>query len=270
MSVPVWYINLAARRDRRRAIEAALDRAGLVATRLEAMAPTEIADADLRTADRDRGRRLPLTPPEIGCALSHRAAWAGLVECGAPLGCILEDDVRISPLLAAFLAGLPDLPTGPGLVRLESVPGLTALGPVVARGPGGIVLRPMRRLQLASGGYVISARYARELLALPRARLLAVPVDVTLFHPDWRPCGSDAPLQTVGGLVTQMPGPSETKGRGRLASDIAATRTGWITGRLGRARWRLRRALRGPRLIFRAPVLWLRDRSVVRRVRFRA
>ena len=249
-------------------MEAELERAGLVATRLEALSPAELDDGDQRIANRARGRRLPLTPPEIGCVLSHRAAWERLVRSGAPLGCILEDDVRISRLLAPLLGALSGMPTGPGLVRLESVPGPAVLGPVAARGQSGIVLRPVRRPQMASGGYVLTAAYASALLALPRERLLAVPVDWTLYHPDWRPCGASAPLQTLGGLVTQRPGPRERRGEGRLASDIAASRTGWITGPWGLVRWRLKRGLRWPRLLLRAPLLWLRDRSVVRPVRF--
>ncbi len=52
----------------------------------------------------------PLTPGEIGCALSHRKALARLLELGLPHAVILEDDAVFGGALAAFLRLVPRFP----------------------------------------------------------------------------------------------------------------------------------------------------------------
>src|SRR3954470_22237545 len=71
--------------------------------------PAEIIDAidglTLTDADRDRvyRRRLhkptypfPLSNSEIACFLSHRRAWAAIVEQGLDAGFVIEDDVELT------------------------------------------------------------------------------------------------------------------------------------------------------------------------------
>lgn len=116
MDWPVYLINLEKDRTRLEAATAELARAGVRWTRVPAIngraLPAErIAKVyDART-NRARARH-PLTPPEIGCYLSHISAWRALVSSDAPGALILEDDFRISGDFAGTLRAL-SRDTGP-------------------------------------------------------------------------------------------------------------------------------------------------------------
>jgi glycosyl transferase family 25 len=71
-------------------------------------------------------RREPL-PGEIGCYLSHFAAWQRCVDLGEPL-VVMEDDLRLEGTFAAGLRALERLPREFGYVRLEPVQRARALG----------------------------------------------------------------------------------------------------------------------------------------------
>jgi len=119
----VRYINLAKRKSRRARTEAWLRGAGLaaVSSRFEAVTGDEAPDAvvarewDSRLNARFDATtlphpRVPLTPGERGCAMSHACLWASraaLADDALPL-LILEDDVEVFDR-AAFAAAVRDL-----------------------------------------------------------------------------------------------------------------------------------------------------------------
>lgn len=100
MDWPVYLINLEKDRTRLEAATAELARVGVPWTRVPAIngraLPSErIAKVYDAKANRARARH-PLTPPEIGCYLSHIAAWRAIVSADAPGGVVLEDDFRVT------------------------------------------------------------------------------------------------------------------------------------------------------------------------------
>ncbi len=115
------YVNLAARTDRAAAMDAQLDRAGLSAgVRFEAAtgddAPERLVtrswDPALNSrfdrSQRAGGGRIPLSPGERGCAMSHATLWSACADRAdddAPL-LILEDDVELAPDFGAKTAAL--------------------------------------------------------------------------------------------------------------------------------------------------------------------
>lgn len=114
-------------------------------------------------------------PGEIGCFLSHRAAWRAILDRGLDDAVILEDDVDLDP--AAFasaigtarravpecgLARLPLMDRTPR--RIRSVPGPRVFAPVV--------------LPLGTQAQVVSADAARRLLSVTER--FDRPVDVFL------------------------------------------------------------------------------------------
>lgn len=102
---PIYVINLDDHRDRWLAVKRQLDALGLACEHLSAV--------DLRAASPQQiqGHRANafgyikrhLTPGEIGCFLSHRAAWEKIAASGARGGFILEDDIFLSLAAKAFL-----------------------------------------------------------------------------------------------------------------------------------------------------------------------
>ncbi|RMF10997.1 MAG: glycosyltransferase family 25 protein, partial [Candidatus Neomarinimicrobiota bacterium] len=93
MNLEGYYINLEADRERRRTMEAQLDKLGLsgVVKRFPAVAGSDMAAP----------AGSPLSPAEAGCWMSH---WRILQQASADRHLlVLEDDVILHRLTPAFL-----------------------------------------------------------------------------------------------------------------------------------------------------------------------
>lgn len=100
--LPIFYINLASRPDRREFMERQLAELGLIGHRIEAVTADEISDAD---AERycNSGKPTFLRKRELACTQSHERAWTAMIDGDHAVALILEDDAELSPLLPAFL-----------------------------------------------------------------------------------------------------------------------------------------------------------------------
>jgi glycosyl transferase family 25 len=104
---PAYVINLAANTRRLEESARQLDGQGIAWRRVEgvngwALAPQEIA----RVYDAKRNRKSakhPLVPPEVGCYLSHIAAWQAIAAGDSPGGFIFEDDFAADDSLGMVL-----------------------------------------------------------------------------------------------------------------------------------------------------------------------
>lgn len=100
MDWPVYLINLDKDKTRLEAATAELARAGgihwirIPAVNGRALPADRIAKVYDARVNRTRARH-PLTPPEIGCYLSHIAAWRAIAASDAPGGVVMEDDFRV-------------------------------------------------------------------------------------------------------------------------------------------------------------------------------
>ena len=117
----------------------------------------------------------PPRPGEIGCFLSHRAAWRTIIDRGLEAALILEDDVELRrPRFDAALALACEASRTHGLVRL---PLMERAGAAARARAVPSVLRPVV-LPLGTQAQVVSAAAARRLLEVSEP--FDRPIDVFL------------------------------------------------------------------------------------------
>ena len=169
--LPVFYINLARRTDRRVFLERQFAALGIRAERIEATTPD-----DLTTEQRAAlpGSAWGQAPSDMACALSHQAAWTRVVRRGLPAAVILEDDVVLGRGFAACLADDLLDRSGYGLIHLEAWPRPLRLGSRSRPLAGDIVLRTMITTLPGAGAYLISAAVAAAAAADAAAPLMEV------------------------------------------------------------------------------------------------
>jgi len=178
--IPIYYINLASRSDRRQAMEARFATLGLQARRIEAVTPTTIAQNDL---DRycDPRRYLWQTPTELACSLSHVNALRAFLETGGLCAAIFEDDVLLSPRLPAFLDALTVLSPLPDLVKLETFNDVMLMESHPGPNAGPIAFRKVFSRTNGSAGYVVSRMVAAQIADSVQLRMTQA--DTALFNP---------------------------------------------------------------------------------------
>ncbi len=115
---------------------------------------------------------------EIACFLSHLNAWKLAADGPDDFVAFFEDDVHFSSNAATFLGDSSWIPAGVDVVKLE-----TTLQTVVTGrekpAPGSHRLGLLHTYHFASGGYILSRRCARRLVA--SARRIDRPLDDFLF-----------------------------------------------------------------------------------------
>lgn len=179
--IPVYYINLATRRDRRQFMEEQFARLGIVAGRIEATTTADVPEARM-APHADAGNPWAMSRVEIACAMSHEKAWRMMLEAGQQFAVVLEDDAVLDEGLKGFLA--PDFcnELRPELVKLETVGERVRLGRAVCHVSGRFGVHQLLASHMGTGAYIMSASLARRALADPR--LSRMSVDRYLFSRD--------------------------------------------------------------------------------------
>ncbi|HUD51350.1 glycosyltransferase family 25 protein [Parvibaculum sp.] len=120
-----------------------------------------------------------LSPPEVGCAMSHRKAWDEFLRSGRSHGCFLEDDVVLSADFTSVVSNASWVPGDADIVKIET----TQLGVFLDRVPaahvGAHALHRLRFRHMGAAGYILSRAGAEKLLALSLP--FRYPVDVLMF-----------------------------------------------------------------------------------------
>jgi glycosyl transferase family 25 len=248
VDIPIYWINLANRIDRRDFMKRQFGELGLAATRVEAVTGDEVSPADIAVyCDPRRFRRM--SPAECACSLSHLKALRAFLSTSAPVALIFEDDMILSPRLPKFLAGIDPDHLAFDLLRLE-----TSEEPIRVLNVATIAeIEIVRYLGYdpGSGGYLVSRRGAQKILASRKAR--ERPVDQALFD-SFSPLGQRLVLwATIPGLCAQtranrvgvpelpsdITGPAATPNRptfrNRLHQALTAVRRDTIVG--ARKQW---------------------------------
>lgn len=91
-----WMINLPASHERLQRMEAQLAQLPLAFDRVDAVdgrQEWETLSGSLNVSRFERNVGRKVLPGEIGCYLSHLAAWQNILTSGASFGLVLEDDV---------------------------------------------------------------------------------------------------------------------------------------------------------------------------------
>lgn len=197
--IPIFYINLASRPDRRERMEALLSGLAITASRIEAITPETLPSEMVAACARAPERRR-LWPVELACLASHRVALQAIVDTGARVGVVLEDDVRISrdfKRVVRAVAGRGDF----DVVRIETFADRYRMRTPAIPLTDGYALYGVAQFDGGAGGYMITAGAAR--------RCLDQEIDATCPADDWffnmqraKPRGWRA-LQLVPAIVIQ-------------------------------------------------------------------
>lgn len=113
----IYVVSLARMPERRRAIAEELSRHGVDFTIVDAVDARQADPQWLReqvdeaAVLRNAGRTM--SPPEIGCALSHRLVYRDILDSGACGALVLEDDVTLPPQFSEVVAYFRT--AGPGI-----------------------------------------------------------------------------------------------------------------------------------------------------------
>lgn len=108
----IILINLDRAPERLARMAAQFDQLGLPFERLSATDGRALSDAERARADHQARRaisRYPLSDNEIGCWLSHLRAMQSLLDSGAPMAAIIEDDAALSVKFPAVLTAIEAL-----------------------------------------------------------------------------------------------------------------------------------------------------------------
>lgn len=177
VTLPVVYINLASRPDRRLFMEEQFARLGVEATRLEAVTPTTLDPYWYAETLRPPHTGW-VSPAELACSLSHRLAWRHAIDNDAGAVIVLEDDAQLAPGFGEIVA--LNWPIGnPDILRFETRFRPMLLGRDRSPLGGPIEARQMLSHEAGTAGYVISRDAAIRLIDDPMLAVLAV--DKLLF-----------------------------------------------------------------------------------------
>ena len=173
------FINLDRATGRRTHMEAEAARTGLPLSRQEATDGRAMSPETYERWHPKAGGMHRLSPLEVACFLSHRAAWAEIAEGAAPYGAVFEDDLTFADDAANNLTRDDWIPAGADLIKIETTARKAMLAPPFLDQPNGRMLARLTSRHLGAGGYVLSRDFARRLLAATDP--IAVPVDYALF-----------------------------------------------------------------------------------------
>lgn len=132
----IYVINLPQSTSRRQTIEANLQQLGLdyeIFSAVDGRNLTLEQQAIVKTEDQvclpmAGGRQLmvedKLSPPEIGCALSHLQVYQRILDSCEDYACVLEDDIFLTPKFLEAIEGVNQLPEDWDLVNFSSHIGL--------------------------------------------------------------------------------------------------------------------------------------------------
>ncbi|MHA7881711.1 glycosyltransferase family 25 protein [Nitratireductor rhodophyticola] len=119
-----------------------------------------------------------IRPSELGCYLSHMTAWQNLCAGGDEFALILEDDVRLSPVLQELAKSADWIPYDADLVKLETSTRRIAVAPHGFHAPGGRSVHRLLKRDDCTGGYIIRRGLAEKFV---RESDFSLPVDVFML-----------------------------------------------------------------------------------------
>lgn len=170
--LPIFYINLDGRPDRREFMEDQFTRLGIAAERISAVTIADVPPK-LIAHHEDPGILWPVSAGDLACGLSHQLIWQRMVEESVPAALILEDDALLDSSVTAFLAShLPDR-LGFDLLKLETRRNRVLLG-ASATPLGTAELRELQSSQMGSAAYIITRAAAQASLSDPLVNAMSV------------------------------------------------------------------------------------------------
>lgn len=212
--LPIFYINLDYRTDRREFIEAGLKRLGLSAQRVPAITPRDLDPAIIA--------RSSLVVIHRACTESHLTIWRHMIAQDIPAAVILEDDVQLSDDLPGFLSWPALREPWYDVIKLETQLNTVWLAKKHARtAPTGTQVRRLLSQHIGTAAYIITLPTVKALITSPE--LDTVAIDRVLFGRHASVLYSHRVFQTQPGLcVTEQF--SKAPDTGLIRSDIGMRR----------------------------------------------
>lgn len=244
--LPIYYINTAARTDRRDHMESLFRQLELKANRFEAVLVRDLPDALLNKYCR-ADSAIRHGAGHLACSLSHGEVWKTFIASGAEAALIFEDDALLSSDLPEFLRLLGDeLPRGVDILKIETYSDMgLRLSTRDTQSLGEFTMSRLLGTHVGACGYIISRRLAERLLedkhrldfiideylfgrrshVVFRHRvyqlLPALAVQISIFRPDEMHTGaafSDLGLERRDGVQPLVPDSKWTVARRRWRS----------------------------------------------------
>lgn len=216
--IPIYFINLESRPDRRDFMERQFSDLGLSAERVAAVTPDDLS-ADELASSCDPDSSTFLRPVELACSLSHERAWRMLLSGPSEHALILEDDAKLSRAMPAFIDALGTPPEG--LIRVETTGRRLRVLPSTRQVTADVTLRPFRSTESGACAYIISRAAAHTMIASSLHHRLQV--DYALYCPLRSPIASHHRVLTDPALSIQL-GNLGAPHEGVSASDIDSGR----------------------------------------------
>ncbi|MDB5643471.1 MAG: hypothetical protein JWN07_2788 [Hyphomicrobiales bacterium] len=152
--------------------------AGVAFERLPAIDGRQMSADDVSGAT-DKAAIYPLAPTEIACLLSHRRAWARILDSKAPWGVVFEDDACLSAHTGQIIGSLPSDRSKPTIIKLETY-GTEEVALGMKRiAFAGRALQELRGVAIGAAGYAINHSACQ--LLMDEAPRYALPSDLYLF-----------------------------------------------------------------------------------------
>jgi len=203
MSVYVEVINLARAGERRAHMQAELAEAGITASFPPAFDMNEHAAEVMLQHCKPTGPWGTFQPGNMACTISHEMAWERFMASDAMYCVVLEDDVFVSPDIAAWLSDMSWWPADAQLIKIERWNGRNTKVLLAKDGPAHLG-RQLRRLfgrHVGSAGYILNREGARRMLA---HRPFAVSIDNYLFNRNASPAARSVVTYQVSPALVQQ------------------------------------------------------------------
>ena len=176
---------------------------GVPFRRIAAIDGTALDDAFCKSVNPRRAGHKPLTKSEIGCFLSHRAAWEAIAKSGHNWGCVLEDDVMLSHDIAQFLGNTAWIPPDVRLISLETFPSKRVMiSNETIELPSSRQLARLESSSLGAAGYILTSADAATLFAT--SETFHIPVDILLNSPKQNPLSDPTLWQVLPAVCVQQ------------------------------------------------------------------
>ncbi|NOD76557.1 MULTISPECIES: glycosyltransferase family 25 protein [unclassified Ruegeria] len=203
MTIPIFLIGLERATGRARLMEQELQKAGLSATRVNAVDCDAATREDFLRECKAEGPWGYFHTKDMACTLSHAKAWEALIASGAEQALILEDDVFLSPELADWLNDPSWWPADADIVRFER---WRSTKLYVALGRKRLIhlgreLRLMRSRHPGGAAYALTRQAAQHFLA---QKPYDITLDGLLFNPSASPAARQINIyQVIPAMVEQ-------------------------------------------------------------------
>ncbi len=201
MKIPGYYINLDRAEKRSEHMLSEASRLNLPLTRLSAVDGTNLSREQIDALHQPERGMHRLSGPEVGCFLSHRAAWKKIAAGQHKFGAVFEDDLKFADDSKILLNDDSWLPIDADIIKIETYQRKAVVSPPFVNVGKTRQLGRLKSRHLGAGGYILSQRIANRLVE--RTQRFKVPVDYLMFEAKYAIFPEITPWQLFPAICVQ-------------------------------------------------------------------